>query len=136
MLYRRMLYQIDNTFTSALSVLSILPSADLEVQLVQLNHCDGVYSNYWNTLLKNLKLSSYITLLHQHYLYSLYYCPGISQIHIRSRFSLSHSAQLFQYRFVPTHLERCFDLCHMVRILSVFFQISSGLSLLSWNFLL
>ena len=23
-----------------------LPSADLEVQLVQLNHCDGVYSNY------------------------------------------------------------------------------------------
>ena len=32
------------------------PSADLEVQLVQLNHCDGVYSNYWNTLLRNLKL--------------------------------------------------------------------------------
>ena len=23
-----------------------LSSADLEVQLVQLNHCDGVYSNY------------------------------------------------------------------------------------------
>ena len=22
------------------------PSADLEVQLVQLNHCDGVYNNY------------------------------------------------------------------------------------------
>ena len=36
-------------------------SADLEVQLVQLNHCDGVYSNYWNTLLRNLKLSSYIS---------------------------------------------------------------------------
>ena len=35
--------------------------ADLEVQLVQLNHCDGVYSNYWNTLLKNLRLSSYIS---------------------------------------------------------------------------
>ena len=31
--------------------------ADLEVELVQLNHCDGVYSNYWNTLLRNLKLS-------------------------------------------------------------------------------
>ena len=26
------------------------------MQLVQLNHCDGVYSNYWNTLLRNLKL--------------------------------------------------------------------------------
>ena len=37
-----------------------LASADLEVQLVQLNHCDGVYSNYWNTLLRNLKLSPYI----------------------------------------------------------------------------
>ena len=24
-------------------------------------HCDGVYSNYWNTLLRNLKLSSYIS---------------------------------------------------------------------------
>ena len=36
------------------------PSADLEVQLVQLNHYDGVYSNYWNTLLRNLKLSPYI----------------------------------------------------------------------------
>ena len=35
-------------------------SADLEVQLVQLNHCDGVYSNYWNTLLRNLKLLPYI----------------------------------------------------------------------------
>ena len=35
-------------------------SADLEVLLVQLNHCDGVYSNYWNTLLGNLKLSPYI----------------------------------------------------------------------------
>ena len=35
-------------------------SADLEVQFVQLNHCDGVYSNYWNTLLRNLKLSLYI----------------------------------------------------------------------------
>ena len=40
-------------------------SADLlEVQLVQLNHCDGVYSlvysNYWNALLRNLKLSQYI----------------------------------------------------------------------------
>ena len=34
--------------------------ADLEVQLVQLNHCDGVYSNYWNTLLRNLKISPYI----------------------------------------------------------------------------
>ena len=32
-------------------------SADLEVQLVQLNHCDGVYNNYCNTLLRNLKLS-------------------------------------------------------------------------------
>ena len=30
-------------------------SADLEVQLVQLNHCDGVYSNYWNTLLTLFK---------------------------------------------------------------------------------
>ena len=36
------------------------PSADLEVQLVQLNHCNGVYNNYWNTLLRNLKLSPYI----------------------------------------------------------------------------
>ena len=35
-------------------------SADLEVQLVQLNHCEGVYSNYWNTLLRNLKLTPYI----------------------------------------------------------------------------
>ena len=35
-------------------------SADLEVQLVQLNHCDEEYSNYWNTLLRNLKLSPYI----------------------------------------------------------------------------
>ena len=35
-------------------------SADLEVQLVQLNHCSGAYSNYWNTLLRNLKLSPYI----------------------------------------------------------------------------
>ena len=35
-------------------------SADLEVQLMQLNHCDGVYSNYWNTLFRNLKLSPYI----------------------------------------------------------------------------
>ena len=26
-------------------------SADLEVQLMQLNHCDGVLSNDWNTLL-------------------------------------------------------------------------------------
>ena len=34
-------------------------SADLEVQLVQLNHCDGEYSNYWNTLLRNLKLLPY-----------------------------------------------------------------------------
>ena len=33
---------------------------DLEVQLVQLSHCDWVYSNYWNTLLGNLKLSPYI----------------------------------------------------------------------------
>ena len=32
-------------------------SADLQVQL---NHCDGVYSNYRNTLLRNLKLSPYI----------------------------------------------------------------------------
>ena len=39
---------------------SLRASADLEVQLVQLNHCDGVYSNYWNTLLRNLKLSPYI----------------------------------------------------------------------------
>ena len=35
-------------------------SADLEVQLVQLNHCDGEYSNYWNTLLRNLKPLPYI----------------------------------------------------------------------------
>ena len=35
-------------------------SADLEMQLMQLNHCEGVYSNYWNTLLRNLKLSPYI----------------------------------------------------------------------------
>ena len=27
-------------------VYTCLASADLEVQLVQLNHCDGVYSNY------------------------------------------------------------------------------------------
>ena len=27
---------------------------------MQLNHCEGVYSNYWNTLLRNLKLSPYI----------------------------------------------------------------------------
>ena len=27
---------------------------------VQLNHCDRVYSNYWNTLLRNLKLTPYI----------------------------------------------------------------------------
>ena len=38
----------------------VISSADLEVQLVQLNHCDGVYSNYWNTLLRNLNLSPYI----------------------------------------------------------------------------
>ena len=36
------------------------PSADLEVQLMQLNHCDGEYSKYWNTLLRNLKLLQYI----------------------------------------------------------------------------
>ena len=39
------------------SCFSFASSADLEVQLVQLNHCDGVYSSYWNTLLSNLKLS-------------------------------------------------------------------------------
>ena len=33
----------------------VMSSADIEVQLVQLNHCDGVYSNYWNTLLRKLK---------------------------------------------------------------------------------
>ena len=37
-----------------------MTSADLEVQLVQLNHYDGEYSNYWNTLLRNLKLLPYI----------------------------------------------------------------------------
>ena len=39
--------------------LSTQPSADLEVQL---NHCDGEYSNYWNTLLRNLKLLPYSNL--------------------------------------------------------------------------
>ena len=29
----------------------MLPRADLEVQLMQQNHCDGVLSNDWNTLL-------------------------------------------------------------------------------------
>ena len=52
--------------TSNLTDLKQIPShllgssADLEVQLMQLNHCDGVYSNYWNTLLRNLKLTPYI----------------------------------------------------------------------------
>ena len=62
-------YEIDNTegltgdWTRELSILnSTHSSADLEVQLVQLNHCDGVYSNYWNTLLRNLKLSPYINI--------------------------------------------------------------------------
>ena len=35
---------------SKVSILGLLlyptPGADLEVELVQLNHCDGVYSNY------------------------------------------------------------------------------------------
>ena len=31
---------------------SIGSSADLEVQLMQLNHCDGVLGNYWKTLLR------------------------------------------------------------------------------------
>ena len=53
-------------------------SADLEVQLVQLNHCDGVFSNYWNTLLRNLKLSPYINFLSRsalaliNYLFTVY----------------------------------------------------------------
>ena len=47
-------------FISFSKIQVFLPSADLEVQLVQLNHCDGEYSNYWNTLLSNLKLSPYI----------------------------------------------------------------------------
>ena len=37
------------------NVWNLKPSADLEVQLMQLNHCVGVHSNYWNTLLRNLK---------------------------------------------------------------------------------
>ena len=37
--------------------LKTVTSADLDVQL---NHWYGVYSNYWNTLLRNLKLSPYI----------------------------------------------------------------------------
>ena len=28
------------------TVIKKIASADLEVQLMQLNHCDGVYSNY------------------------------------------------------------------------------------------
>ena len=48
-----------DTFKGQILV-KLVASADLEVQLVQLNHCDGEYSNYWNTLLRNLKLSPYI----------------------------------------------------------------------------
>ena len=37
-------------FSKIQSILGLLlyppPGADLEVELVQLNHCDGVYSNY------------------------------------------------------------------------------------------
>ena len=51
----------ENSLSLSLS-LSLFPlhsaSADLEGQLVQLNHCDGVYSNYWNTLLRNSRNTS------------------------------------------------------------------------------
>ena len=55
-------YRGESKINFSLLVRLPIPSADLEVQLVQLNHYDGVYSNYWNTLLKNLKLSPYISI--------------------------------------------------------------------------
>ena len=38
--------QISSTVDYSSRKRTLLTSADLELQLVQLNHCDGVYSNY------------------------------------------------------------------------------------------